>query len=231
MNRPITTLFLLMSVDGKISTGDTDQMDMDKDLPTIEGVKEGLHQYYDIEKTTDYFSLISGKVFAKIGFNEKKDVPQKVPVVFVVIDNKPHLNENGVRYVAAKGERLIIVTTNAHHPAYNLKKTINNIEVLGYEKMIDFVDMFERLRKDFGSERVTIQSGGELNAEFVRKGLVDYVSVVVAPALIGGKDTSTLVDGESLHLPSELLQIKALQLEEVSKLEHSYIHLTYKVLH
>ena len=32
-NRPITTLFLLTSVDGKISTGATDEMDVDRDFP------------------------------------------------------------------------------------------------------------------------------------------------------------------------------------------------------
>jgi hypothetical protein len=51
--RPVTTLFMLMSVDGKISTGCTDEMDVDRDLPKIEGVKEGLHQYYEIEQTTE----------------------------------------------------------------------------------------------------------------------------------------------------------------------------------
>lgn len=45
MNRPVTTLFMLMSVDGKISTGKTDALDFDIDLPLIEGVKEGLQQY------------------------------------------------------------------------------------------------------------------------------------------------------------------------------------------
>ena len=45
-NRPITTLFMLSSVDGKISTGATDNLDVDKDFPQIAGVKEGLAQYY-----------------------------------------------------------------------------------------------------------------------------------------------------------------------------------------
>ena len=31
VDRPITTLFMLMSVDGKISTGATDELDMDRD--------------------------------------------------------------------------------------------------------------------------------------------------------------------------------------------------------
>ena len=70
MERPITTLFMLMSVDGKISTGATDSLDVDKDFLQIKGVSEGLHQYYEIEQTTDLWSMNSGKVQAKIGINE-----------------------------------------------------------------------------------------------------------------------------------------------------------------
>ena len=70
--RPITTLFMLESLDGKISSGNNDKLDADKDWCQIDGVKEGLHQYYEIESTTDYFSLNTGRVMAKIGVNNKK---------------------------------------------------------------------------------------------------------------------------------------------------------------
>ena len=96
MDRPITTLFMLMSVDGKISTGATDDLDIDKDFPKIAGVREGLHQYYEIEQTTDLWSLNSGRVQAKLGVNTK-EMPDKTPVSFVIIDND-HLNKNGVLY-------------------------------------------------------------------------------------------------------------------------------------
>ena len=56
--RSITTLFMLMSVDGKISPGASDSLDVDKDFPNIAGLKEGLQQYYDIEQTTDLWSLL-----------------------------------------------------------------------------------------------------------------------------------------------------------------------------
>ena len=69
MDRPVTTLFMLMSVDGKISTGSTDELDFDRDLPNINGVREGLHQYYEIEQTTDLWSFNTGRVQAKIGAN------------------------------------------------------------------------------------------------------------------------------------------------------------------
>jgi len=42
MDRPITTLFMLMSVDGKISTGSSDEMDVDRDFSKIPGVREDL---------------------------------------------------------------------------------------------------------------------------------------------------------------------------------------------
>ena len=45
MKRPITTLFMLMSLDGKISPGASDSLDVDKDFPNIAGLKEGLPQY------------------------------------------------------------------------------------------------------------------------------------------------------------------------------------------
>jgi hypothetical protein len=96
MDRPVTTLFMLVSVDGKISTGSTDNMDVDKDLPMIEGVREGLHQYYEIEQTTDLWSFNTGRVQAKMGVNEKP-VPCKTPVSFVILDNH-HLTERGVHY-------------------------------------------------------------------------------------------------------------------------------------
>lgn len=221
---------MLSSLDGKISTGDTDAMDVDKDLPKIKGVAEGLDQYYEIEKTTDFFSLNSGRVFAKIGFNEKIDIPVKIPVTFVVIDNKPHLNENGIKYISQKGKKVIVVTTNENHPAFKLKEQLNNINILKYDDKIDFTDMFLKLKSDYGAERVTIQTGGTLNSEFVRMCLVDYISIVVAPIMIGGKNTSSLMDGESLHSENELFKLKALKLESINKLQSSYVHLVYKVL-
>ena len=48
---------MLMSVDGKISTGSTDELDVDQDFPKSPGVREGLHQYYEIEQTTDLWSF------------------------------------------------------------------------------------------------------------------------------------------------------------------------------
>ena len=229
MNRPITTLFMLMSVDGKISTGDDDILDVDKDFPKILWVKEWLYQYYELEQETDVYSLISGKVLAKIGINNKQDNIKKLPVSFLVIDNKPHLTSQGIENLLTKSKKLFIFTTNKTHPAFEKQKD-ENIEIIYYENIIDFRNLFQRLKNEFIIDNLTIQTGGELNSIFLRDKIIDKISIVVAPVLVGGKNTSSLIDGESLHSIGELINIKALKLEKIDVLKHSYIHLKYDVI-
>lgn len=228
-NRPITTLFMLTSVDGKISTGDRDTLDVDKDFSRIVGLKEGLFQYYAIEKTTDAFSLNTGRVMAKIGVNTRKGAPVKIPCSFVIVDSKPHLNKNGIEYLTKWVEKLYLVTTNKQHPAYGIKGA-DNLEIIPYSKKIDFIDLFEQLKIKYGVARLTIQSGGGLNAELLRKGLIDKLSVVVAPCMIGGNNTASLIDGESLHAQKDLRHIKCMKLKKCDILKHSYLHLQYDII-
>lgn len=226
MNRPITTLFMLESVDGKISTGNNDSMDFDKDLPKIKGVKEGLKQYYQLEKETDFWSLNTGRVMEKIGVNKKRNPKRNEILSFVIIDNKPHLNLQGLDYLANSLKNLVLVTSNKKHPAF--KSKIPNLVIIYYKNKIDFQDLFQILYK-FGCKRLTIQSGGTLNSTLLRNNLIDNVSLVIAPCLIGGKDTPTLIDGDSLNALKELNKIKSLKLQKAKILKNSYLKLLYKV--
>lgn len=225
MKRPITTLFMLMSVDGKISTGASDNLDVDKDFPKIAGVKEGLHQYYEIEQTTDLWSLNSGRVQAKMGVNVKK-LPDKTPVSFVIIDNN-HLKEHGIRYFCALSREFVLVTSNADHPAFQVDQ--DNLHVI-YQNELSLSAALVKIKTDYGCERITIQTGGTLNGLFLREKLLDYIDIVVAPVLIGGKDTSTLIDGKSLLSDNELSKLGVLKLQECNMLKDSYLRLRYAII-
>lgn len=224
MERPITTLFMLMSVDGKISTGATDDMDFDQDLPKIDGTKEGLHQYYEIEQTTDLWSFNTGRVQAKMGANVK-EMPAKTPVSFVLLDNH-HLTEHGVRYFCARSKHTVIITSNQNHPAFQVKE--DNLHII-YQESLSLKDALEHLKNEYGCERLTVQSGGTVNGLFLREKLFDYVDVIVAPVLVGGKETTTLIDGAALQSRTELSSLGVLKLEECTVLEDSYVRLRYKV--
>lgn len=225
MKRPITTLFMLMSLDGKISPGASDSLDVDKDFPNIAGLKEGLPQYYEIEQTTDLWSFNTGRVQEKMGANEKP-FPKKTPVSFVLLDNS-HLTEHGVKYFCARSKEFVLITTNKNHPAFNVNE--DNLHII-YQDTLSLEKALIELKETYGCERITIQSGGTLNGMFLREKLFDYVDTVVAPVLIGGKETSTLIDGSSIANENELGKLGVLNLTSCETLENSYIRLRYKVV-
>jgi 2,5-diamino-6-(ribosylamino)-4(3H)-pyrimidinone 5'-phosphate reductase len=219
-----------MSVDGKISSGADDQLDPDQDWKRISGVAEGLSQYYEIEQTTDLYNLNTGRVMAKIGMNSKKDIPERTPTTFFIIDNKPHLNSSGVQYLSQKAKQLYVVTNNKNHPAFKVRAKLSNVEVIFYDGKIDLTDLFRRMCKDYGIEHLTIQSGGTLNTALLRLGLIDRISIVMAPLLVGGKLTPTLFDGDAIMEQSQLSELKPLKLINCEILKDSYIRLEYDVL-
>lgn len=126
------------------------------------------------------------------------------------------------------GEKLILVTTNKNHIAFNMQKDYDNLDILYYENL-DLNKMLEDLSSVYNAEKLTIQSGGNLNGLFLRENLIDYVNIVIAPLLVGGFDVSTLIDGESIESEEELYKLKALELIECNKLDDSYVQLKYKV--
>ncbi len=225
MDRPITTLFMIMSLDGKISTGASDDLDVDRDFQKIAGLKEGLHQYYEIEQTTDLWSFNTGRVQKKMGVNEML-LTEKTPVSFVLLDNT-HLTEHGIRYFCAKSNEFVLITSNKNHPAYKVSES--NLHII-FQEELSLKDALRELKKSYGCERLTVQSGGTVNGLFLREKLFDYVDVVVAPVLVGGKDTSTLIDGSSITNVDDLEKLGVLQLEKCETLENSYIRLRYKVI-
>jgi len=213
-----------MSIDGKISTG-IQGRDIDTDSKYITSLKEGRYQYEDLEQQTDLVSFNTGKVMAKVGWNEEKEDINKIPVEFVIVDSKPHLTELGVNNLLQHVKKLYLVTNNPNHPA--LKVDSLSLEVLSFEQAIDFKRLFTELKEN-GVERVTIQSGGTMNNELIRADLIDELSLVIAPIMVGGERTPTLQDGLSVGVIEELGLIKEFEIIDVKVLEKSFLHIRYK---
>lgn len=174
---------------------------------------------------TDLWSFNTGRVQKKMGVNEK-EFPSKSPVSFVLLDNH-HLTEQGIRYLCAWSKTFVLITQNPMHPAFSV--TEDNLHIIRQDAL-DLTDALKVLKEDYGCKRLTIQSGGTLNGLFLRNKLIDYVDIVIAPILIGGKDTATLIDGNSITSVDDLNLLGVLQLEQCEALEDSYIRLRYKAV-
>lgn len=120
---------------------------------------------------------------------------------------------------------------NKSHPAYNVQERFGNIKVIDFDTHGNLSGLLNILRKDFNIDKITIQTNGTFNATWVRDSLINEVSIVIAPMLIGGSDTQSLIGGESLHTFEDLTKIKALELIECNQLDNSFLHLRYTVIH
>jgi len=228
-NRPETTLFLMQSLDGKISTGNVDERDQEIDFPKIKGIKEGNYQYYDFLFKTDRHALISGKVLAKIGVNLREKSDNYKDVNLIIIDRKPHLAKNGMNYLINSFKSIYVVTNNKNHPAFEIANE-KEMNIIYYPNEIDIKELFVKLKQDYKIEKLSIQSGGTLNSLFLKQKLIDHISLVIAPCLIGGKTTPTSIDGVAPQTDDDLFNIKALMLKKCEVLKHSYIYLYYDVI-
>ncbi len=137
------------------------------------------------------------------------------------------MTEHGVIYFCKKSKDFVLITSNKNHPAFSVKE--DNLHIL-YQDELSLAEALSELKNTYGCERLTIQSGGTVNGLFLRKKLFDYVDIVVAPVLIGGKDTSSLIDGASIMSEDELSALGVLKLIECTSLNDSYIRIRYQVI-
>jgi len=96
-----------------------------------------------------------------------------------------------------------------------------------YEVGEERVDLPAALSKlsDLGIRRVLVEGGGSLNFELLRLGLVDEITVYVAPLILGGATAPTLADGPGLVRDLAL----SLSRVEVETWEDGGLVLRYKV--
>ena len=118
--------------------------------------------------------------------------PMKVGVV-----SKADLRLDGDFITAGPARKVIFTTEQTPQEQINvLSKLGVEVYVLG-KKRVDLEKALERLYQ-LGVRRLMIEGGGTLNFELLRLGLVDELSVYVAPKIFGGGSAPTMADGDGL---------------------------------
>ncbi|MGI3901201.1 MAG: dihydrofolate reductase family protein [Janthinobacterium lividum] len=100
--------------------------------------------------------------------------------------------------------------------------------VFGGAEAIDFGRVLETLRREFGIKRLLVEGGGRINGSLLKAGLVDELSLLLAPAVDGLAGGAALFDYDGA--PDDV-SAKALRLSLVSSQprEGGVMWLRYKV--
>ena len=105
-----------------------------------------------------------------------------------------------------------------------LKKRHIDFIIAGARK-VDLKAALERLRSDYGVRTVRVDSGGTLNGVLLRKGLVDEVSLLIHPELVGGERARSFYAGPVL--PEGAITLRMFQMERI---KGGLVWVRYKVV-
>ncbi len=225
-NLPYVTSFMLASVDGKISMANGLVPDFDRHIPMLPYASHGLHQYYEIESTTDAFSIISSSICDKLRDEFAGYTGTKIDCTCVVIDRNGVVASDVMLGLSRKFVRVI------RYSRVYVGSKCSSMDGVINRYYVDLESILEDLHDNFGAERVTLQTGSTLNSEFMSLGLIDELDYVVAPIVCGGVCTPSLFGGDpfSLCTMGSVTGAKELCLKDVAVLEDSYIRLRYLVI-
>jgi len=83
--------------------------------------------------------------------------------------------------------------------------------LFGGKERIDLAAVLRKLRRRFGIRRLLLEGGGKINGSFLAAGLVDELSILVAPVADGSVGTPALFDAPGARPPSRGLRLLSVQ--------------------
>jgi riboflavin biosynthesis pyrimidine reductase len=219
-------MHMVSSIDGKIGT---------KSWPR-EPMAQIHEMYEEIHRALEGDAWLVGRV-TMAEFAEGDPKPMTSSEIFSRTTWKAPGAENGPYAVAvdrggrlhlnmshANGDPLIAVlaeTVSDDHLAELRRDQISYI--FAGETDLNLAKALHLLSDDFGIKRLLLEGGGNINGSFLDAGLVDEISLLIAPFADGNAAPSTV---DRKPAPANVLKLKS-----VTQLENDLLHLKYDVLY
>jgi 2,5-diamino-6-(ribosylamino)-4(3H)-pyrimidinone 5'-phosphate reductase len=129
---------------------------------------------------------------------------------------------------AIDGEHFVTVLTEQVPDAYLAFLQSKGVSyVFGGKRSLNLAKVLVKLRAELGIETLLLEGGGKINGAFLEAGLIDELSVLVAPVADGASGTPSLFDAGSGKAPAP--PARHLKLIAVEKRPGDVVWLRYEV--
>jgi riboflavin biosynthesis pyrimidine reductase len=126
---------------------------------------------------------------------------------------------------AIDGEHVITIVTQRVSDDYLAFLRSRGVSYLfGGRSGIDLKSVLGKLASAFGIRKLLLEGGGKINGSFLTAGLIDELSILIAPVADGGIGTATLFDATAGRGPS-----RQLRLISVERRKGDVVWLRYRV--
>lgn len=233
MNRPYTVCHILSALDGKI----TGAFMGTKAVQMVSGEYARIRTEYQADAWL--YGTVTAKEFTN-GQKPELDFAAEVPdgdfiaenhatLYYVSVDTKGETGwESGTFCKPGRPDAHVIeILTNKTPAAYRAYLRECGVSyILAGEEMLDSQIAVEKLYQLFGIGTLLICGGGTVNWTFLQQGVVDELSLVIAPAADGNPDSVTVFEKSELLPGSVPVEF---HLKNAERLEGDGIHLLYTV--
>ena len=204
-----------MTIDGKIAsrTGDSELSD-EKDWKEV----------HLIRKSVDAIMVGKGTIL--------KDNP-KLHIKFydhksyyrIVVDSNLSIpiDSNVINYQPKVYPTIVCSTENASMDRIKEFEAKNVKIIRAGKSKVNLVKLM-LLLYNYGIKSILLEGGGNLNWSFIKEDLVDEMRLTIAPWIVGGKNATSLVEGNGFE---KMIQAPRFKLIEVVK-RNDYVVFKYK---
>ena len=232
MNRPYIICHILSALDGKI-TGPFMATDAAKAVSEEYGRIRAEYKaeawLYGTVTTKEFTAYRKPELDA--GIMEIPDgdfvADGNAPLYYVSVDTLGEIGwESGIFQKAGRPDAHIIEVlteqTPAAYKAYLREKGVSYI--IAGQDSLECKIAAEKLYQLFGIDTMLICGGGVINWTFLQQGVVDELSLLLAPAADGSPETVTVFEKSELLPPGKPVQFR---LKSVERLKQDGIRLVY----
>ena len=202
--RPYVILNAAMTLDGKIAT--------QTGSSNISG-EEDLKRVHEIRKQCDGIMVGIGTVLAddpRLTVHKIDANPEDNPVR-VVVDSKCRTPIDA--RITNADAKTIIACANEFKDDFIKSEKYVVFKKRGVkffwsgDERVDLTSLMSYLHEE-GIEKLMLEGGSTLNFSMIKAGLIDEISICVAPMVVGGANAKTFFDGEGFDLMDEAIRLE-----------------------
>ena len=225
MKRPYTFINVAATADGKIDTFERkgsaissaqDKARVDELRANADAVLVGGKTLLEEQPklTVKSEALREGRI-------KRGAAPNPIKVGVVTVADIPLESD----FIKAGPARAVIFTTSQTSISHIEALRAHGVEVFVHESpRVNLKQMMNTL-SELGVNRLMVEGGGTINFELMKLGLVDELTIYIAPLIFGGNQAPTLAAGNGFTRNEAI----ALKLEKVETHEDGGILLIYKL--
>lgn len=221
--RPYIICHMVASIDGRIDCSMVDKISGDEYYTTLE--KLSCPSHVEGRATLEHYTAL------KEPFVSADATPFGMSTVYKATDADGYMVAidtcGKLRWSSATIDGMPLICVVSEQVPMDYLETLRN-ENISYicvgEKSIDLLEAMKILCTEFGVRRLALLGGGHINGGFLAEGLIDEVSLLLAPGIDGRKGQTALFDGiaDMNRLPVKL------SLESVERLDNDVLWIRYK---